>query len=146
VKVLHKALALRIVAAGCLLTAAAWAQIVGESAELERVLAQMDAAAKSFKTTEASVVWDQYQKVIDETETQKGRIYFRRQGGEVQMAADFVEPDKKYVVYSGGKVQVYQPKIDQVNEYIRARIAAMSRAFWCSASAAAVATCSNLMS
>ena len=116
-KVLHKALALRIVAAGCLLTAAAWAQIVGESAELERVLAQMDAAAKSFKTTEASVVWDQYQKVIDETETQKGRIYFRRQGGEVQMAADFVEPDKKYVVYSGGKVQVYQPKIDQVNEY-----------------------------
>ena len=33
------------------------------------------------------------------------------------MAIDFVEPDKKYVVYSGGKVQVYQPKIDQVNEY-----------------------------
>ena len=89
----------------------------GESAELERVLAQMDAAAKNFKTTEASVVWDQYQKVIDETETQKGKIYFRREGGEMQMAADFVEPDKKYVVYSGGKVQVYQPKIDQVNEY-----------------------------
>ncbi len=33
------------------------------------------------------------------------------------MAADFAEPDKKYVIYSGGKVQVYQPKIDQVNEY-----------------------------
>ena len=33
------------------------------------------------------------------------------------MAADFVEPDKKYVIYSGGKLQVYQPKIDQVNEY-----------------------------
>ena len=116
-KAVHKALALRIAVVGCLLTAAAWAQIVGESSELERVLAQMDAAAKSFKTTEASVVWDQYQKVINETETQKGRIYFRRQGGEVQMAADFVEPDKKYVIYSGGKLQVYQPKIDQVNEY-----------------------------
>jgi outer membrane lipoprotein-sorting protein len=110
-------LVLRIAVVGCLLTAAAWAQIVGESPELERVLAQMDAAAKSFKTTEASVVWDQYQKVINETETQKGRIYFRREGGEVQMAADFVEPDKKYVIYSGGKVQVYQPKIDQVSEY-----------------------------
>ncbi len=116
-KVVHKALVLRIAVVGCLLTAAAWAQIVGESPELERVLAQMDAAAKSFKTTEASVVWDQYQKVINETETQKGRIYFRREGGEVQMAADFVEPDKKYVLYSGGKVQVYQPKIDQVSEY-----------------------------
>jgi outer membrane lipoprotein-sorting protein len=84
---------------------------------LERVLTQMDAAARNFKSTEASVVWDQYQKVINETETEKGKIYFRREGGEIQMAADFVEPDKKYVIYSGGKVQVYQPKIDQVNEY-----------------------------
>jgi len=116
-KAVHKTLVLRIAVVCSLLTAAAWAQIVGESPELERVLAQMDAAAKSFKTTEASVVWDQYQKVINETETQKGRIYFRREGGEVQMAADFVEPDKKYVIYSGGKLQVYQPKIDQVNEY-----------------------------
>jgi outer membrane lipoprotein-sorting protein len=116
-KAVHKRLVLRIAVVGCLLTAAAWAQIVGESHELERVLAQMDAAAKSFKTTEASVVWDQYQKVINETETQKGKIYFRREGGEVQMAADFVEPDRKHVIYSGGKLQVYQPKIDQVNEY-----------------------------
>jgi outer membrane lipoprotein-sorting protein len=84
---------------------------------LERVLDQMDTAARNFKTTEASVVWEQYQKVIDEKETEKGTIYFRREGGEIQMAADFAEPDRKYVIYSGGKIQVYQPKIDQVNEY-----------------------------
>ncbi len=99
------------------LTAVAGAQIAGESPELEHALARMDTAAKNFKTTEASVVWEQYQKVIDEKETEKGKIYFRREGGEIQMAADFVEPDKKYVLYSGGKVQVYQPKIDQVSEY-----------------------------
>ena len=98
-------------------SAAAGAQIVGESAQLEHVLAQMDAAARNFKTTEASLVSDQYERVINETETQRGKIYFRREGGEIQMAADFTEPDKKYVIYSGGKVQVYQPKIDQVNEY-----------------------------
>jgi outer membrane lipoprotein-sorting protein len=98
-----------------LLAAAAWPQT--DSAGLEQTLTQMDTAAKNFKTTEASVTWDQYQKVIDETETETGKIYFRREGGEIQMAADFVEPDKKYVIYSGGKIQVYQPKIDQVNEY-----------------------------
>lgn len=97
-----------------LLMETAWPQ--GNSAGLERVLAQMDSAAKNFRSTEASFVWDQYQKVIDETDTQKGRIYFRRQDGEIQMAADISEPDKKYVLYSGGKVQVYQPKIDQVTE------------------------------
>jgi len=99
-----------------LMTAVALAQSA-ESADLDRVLIQMDAASRNFKTTEAAVAWDQYQKVINETETEKGKIYFRRESGEIQMAADFVEPDKKYVIYSGGKVQVYQPKIDQVNEY-----------------------------
>jgi len=77
----------------------------------------MDAAARNFHSAEASFVWDQYQKVVDETDSEKGTIYFRRQDNETQMAADISEPDKKYVVYSGGKVQVYQPKIDQVNEY-----------------------------
>jgi len=100
---------------GLLLAPAAWPQT--SSAGVERVLAQMDTAAKNFRTTEASFVWDQYQKVIDETDTQKGKIYFRRQDGETQMAADIAEPDKKYILYSGGKVQVYQPKIDQVTEY-----------------------------
>jgi outer membrane lipoprotein-sorting protein len=98
-----------------LATAAVWPQ--NNSGGLDHVLAQMDAAAKNFRTTEANFVGDQYQKVIDEKETQKGKIYFRRQGGETQMAADISEPDKKYILYSGGKVQVYQPKIDQVTEY-----------------------------
>ena len=98
-----------------LLTAAAWPQ--GGSAGLDRVLTQMDTAAKNFRSTEASFVWDQYQKVIDETETQKGKIYFRRQDKDTQMAADILEPDRKSVLYSNGKVQVYQPKIDQVTEY-----------------------------
>jgi outer membrane lipoprotein-sorting protein len=98
-----------------LLATAVWSQ--GDSAALDRVLNQMDAAAKSFRTTEASFVWDQFQRVINDTDTQKGQIYFRRERGEIEMAADVTEPDKKYVLYSGGKVQVYQPKIDQVNEY-----------------------------
>ncbi|MBZ5653891.1 MAG: outer membrane lipoprotein carrier protein LolA [Acidobacteriia bacterium] len=107
--------AIKMLVLGALLSAAAWPQ--SDAVGLDRVLSQMDAAAKSFRTTEASFEWDQYQKVIDDTDIQKGRIFFRRDGGETQMAAEVVEPDKKYVLYSAGKVQVYQPKIDQVNEY-----------------------------
>ena len=77
----------------------------------------MDTAATNFRTTEASFAWDQYQKVINETETQKGKIYFRRQGKEIQMFADVTEPDAKSVLFTGGKIQLYQPKIDQVTEY-----------------------------
>jgi len=105
-----------ITVTACLLLATS-ALPQGNSAGLDRVLAEMDTAAKNFRSTEASFVWEQYQKVINETESQKGKIYFRRQDGEIQMAADISEPDKKYILYSGGKVQVYQPKIDQVTEY-----------------------------
>jgi outer membrane lipoprotein-sorting protein len=86
-------------------------------ATLEKVLGQMDTAAEKFHTTEASVVWDQYQKVVDEHEEQKGRVYFRRSANEIQMKADITEPDQKYVLFNGSKIQVYQPKIDQVTVY-----------------------------
>jgi outer membrane lipoprotein-sorting protein len=88
-----------------------------EDAALEKILSRMDSAADSFRTTEASVVWDQYQKVVDEHEEQKGKVYFRHADNSVQMAADITEPDQKYVLFSGSKVQVYQPKIDQVSVY-----------------------------
>jgi outer membrane lipoprotein-sorting protein len=114
-KSLFNKFGLGIVAMAALLAGDLWAQ--DEAAGFERVLNQMDAAAKSFRTAQTNVVWEQYDKVINESETQKGKVDFRREGGEIQMAADFTEPDKKYVIYSGGKVQVYQPKIDQVNEY-----------------------------
>ncbi len=84
---------------------------------LEKVLSQMDSAAEKFHTTEASVVWDQYQKIVDEHEEQKGRVYFRHSGGETQMAADITEPDQKYVLFDGSKIQVYQPRIEQVTTY-----------------------------
>ncbi len=86
-------------------------------AALEKVVGQMDSAAEKFHTTEASVVWDQYQKVVDEHEEQKGKVYFRRSGNEIQMAADITDPDQKYVLFNGSKVQVYQPRIDQVTAY-----------------------------
>jgi outer membrane lipoprotein-sorting protein len=84
---------------------------------LETVLNQMDAAAATFQSAEVDFVWDQYQRVVDETDTQKGKLYFRRVGKEIQMAADITEPDKKYMLFANGKLSVYQPRIDQVTEY-----------------------------
>jgi outer membrane lipoprotein-sorting protein len=84
---------------------------------LEQVLARIDSAAANFRTTEASFVWDQYAKVVDETDTQKGKVYFRRNDDKIQMMADITEPDQKYVLYSDEKVQLYQPRIDQVTVY-----------------------------
>jgi outer membrane lipoprotein-sorting protein len=85
---------------------------------LQQVLSRMDQTAANFRTTQAAFVWDQYQKVVDETDTQKGTVYFRRAGDEVQMAADISDPPPpKYVLFTDSRVEVYQPKIDQVTRY-----------------------------
>jgi len=97
-----------------LLFAAAFAQT--QSADLEHILSQMDTAAKAFHTAEANFIFDQYTRVVDETDTQKGKLYFRRQGKDAEMAADFSEPTQ-YAIYSSGKAQLYNPKTDTVNEY-----------------------------
>jgi outer membrane lipoprotein-sorting protein len=86
--------------------------------DLEQVLNQMDETAARFHTTQASFTWIQYNKVIDDiADTQKGKIYFRRAGRDIQMAADISEPDAKQLVFSDGKIQIYQPRIEQEDIY-----------------------------
>ncbi len=84
---------------------------------LDSVLKKMDAAAANFQTLQADFVWDQYQRVVDEHDTQKGTVYYRRSGKEIEMMADIKDPDQKFLLYKDGKLQVYQPKIEQVMEY-----------------------------
>jgi outer membrane lipoprotein-sorting protein len=85
-------------------------------AALERVLTQMDSSARDFRSLQASFVWDQYTKVVQDTDTSKGTIYFQRDSKEITMAADITEPPK-YVLFADGKVQMYEPKIDRVTTY-----------------------------
>src|ERR1039457_7359318 len=93
------------------------ATLAAHAQNLESVLNGMDRAAADFRTAQTDFVWDQYEKVVDEHDLQKGTMYFRRQGDDVQMAADITVPDKKYVLFSGGMVSVYVPKAGQVTEY-----------------------------
>ncbi len=98
-----------------------------DSVTLESVLKTMDAAAANFHTTQAEFEWDSYEKVINEVdEIQAGSIYFRRAGKDIEMMAEVKmagsdlkhqKPERKYVLYSGGKISIYEPKIEQVTAY-----------------------------
>jgi outer membrane lipoprotein-sorting protein len=84
---------------------------------LDSVLQKMDEASANFHAAEADFVFNQYQRVVDETDTQAGTVYYRRNGQQTEMMAEFKEPERKYVLYKDGKLQVYEPKIDQVMQY-----------------------------
>src|SRR5271167_2470821 len=93
--------------------------LTAHAQNLEAVLNSMDKAATDFKTAQTDFVWDQYQKVVDEHDVQKGTMYFRRQSADVEMAADISFPpkEKKYVLFTGGTVSVYAPGPNTVTEY-----------------------------
>src|SRR6476620_4442617 len=88
-----------------------------QAQDLNAVLNSMDQAAANFHNAQCDFVADQYQKVVNDHDLQKGTMYFRRQGDQVEMAAAFTVPDKKYVLFSNGIVSYYQPGIDQVTQY-----------------------------
>jgi len=91
--------------------------VAQEKPTLESVLKKMDEAAAHFQAAEANFVFDQYQRVVDEHDSQKGTVYYRRAGQQIEMMAEFTEPERKYVLYKDGKLQVYDPKIEQVMQY-----------------------------
>jgi len=100
----------------CLLPFGAPGAVAQNDPNLQKVLTQMDSAAASFRTTQANFVWEQYWKVVNERESQKGTVYYRRAGKEIQMMADIADPPKS-VLFSNGKVEIYEPKVKRVTTY-----------------------------
>jgi len=90
--------------------------VAQEKPTLDSVLKKMDDASAQFQTAQANFVFDQYQKVVDEHDTQKGTVYYRRSGQQIEMMAEFKDPDK-FVLYKDGQLQVYEPKINRVMQY-----------------------------
>jgi outer membrane lipoprotein-sorting protein len=77
---------------------------------LEKLLAQMDETAANFRALQANFVWEQYTKIVEDKDYQKGTIYYRRQGKGIEMMADITDPQKA-VLFRDGKVQVAQPNV-----------------------------------
>ena len=98
-----------------------------DSASLDSILRKMDAVAASFRTAQAEFEWDNYQRVIDEiVDVQTGTIYYRRSAKEIEMMAEVkksgasasaLKAGPKYVLFSEGKLRMYEPKIDRVTVY-----------------------------
>jgi outer membrane lipoprotein-sorting protein len=93
--------------------------------DLKSVLLRLDAAAAGFRSTSADFefVTVQSDPVYDK-DTQKGTVYYKRSGKSFQMAAHIRteangegqdKPIPKDVLYSGGKVTLYEKLTDEVH-------------------------------
>ena len=97
---------------------AASASSAGTSADLQKVISQLNTAAVKFESAQAEFAWDQYIAVVQEDDVQSGTIYFERKKGVTRMAADLRllngKAAPKTVVYDDGEVEYYEPTIKQL--------------------------------
>lgn len=88
------------------------------SGELDKIIAELNAASAKFKSAQADFSWDQFQAVVQQDEIQTGTIYFERRKDETVVAAQIKQVDgkdePKFVVYDGGQIQFYQPTTKQM--------------------------------
>ncbi len=84
---------------------------------LHKVLTEMDASSQKFQSAQADFEWTEFEAAVQETDTQKGTISFKREGSEMQMAAHLLTPQEKFVIYKGGVLQLYEPRIDHLTEF-----------------------------
>src|ERR1700721_916302 len=73
-----------------------------KAGHLDEVLRQMDAASLKFQSAEANFQWDLYEKVVQQTTTQKGTIYFKKEAGKTVMGARVTSPSTKILEYRNG--------------------------------------------
>src|ERR1700723_952667 len=76
---------------------------------LDEVLRQMDAASLKFQSAEANFRWDLYEKVVKETTTQVGTIYFKKEGGSTVMGAKMTSPAAKLIEFKNGRLRLFDP-------------------------------------
>jgi outer membrane lipoprotein-sorting protein len=85
---------------------------------LKMVLERLDRTSAHFQSAETDFEWDQYQKIVDETDKQRGKVYFRKAGHDTQMVAEVRDPPPpKTVLFTEGKVQLFIPKNNHVDAY-----------------------------
>jgi hypothetical protein len=91
------------------------------SPQLTYVLKQLDTASAKFQRATADFQWDNYEKIVHDTTTQKGSIYFERDKGSTDMGAILVDPNAgpkskpiKVIQYQAGLFQMFDTGVDQI--------------------------------
>jgi len=88
--------------------------IPAKSQALPEVLHQMDAASTRFRSAQADFRWDLYERVVRQTTTQNGSIYFEKNGSSTQMGAKIEPPYTKFLEYKNGTLRLFDPGADHL--------------------------------
>lgn len=96
---------------------------------LDKVLRQLDTASAKFQSTEANLKWDFYERVVRDTSSQTGSIYFLRSKGGTEMGAVIATPSKKILHFENGEGTLYDVATKQTSKFGTSQDKARSESF-----------------
>lgn len=81
---------------------------------LDLVLHQLDESAAKFRSAEADLRWDFYERVVRETTTQTGSIFFKRENDKTIMGAKILPPSARFLEYRDNLLRIYDPGTNHI--------------------------------
>jgi outer membrane lipoprotein-sorting protein len=108
---------IRKIAVGLIACSLSWsARAQQKAGDLDAILHHMDVSGAKFQSAQADLKKDLYERVVKDTTTQTGKIYYERVGTGIQMGAVFVPPTAKVIEVKDGVVRMFDPNADHLTQ------------------------------
>lgn len=92
-----------------------WAKVQNTNKwSTDSVLDQLDNESKTFRSLTANIERTKVTVVVNDKSTESGQIYVRK---DDKMRIDFVNPDKRVILRNNNELDLFNPKINQLEQY-----------------------------
>jgi outer membrane lipoprotein-sorting protein len=82
---------------------------------LDQVFAKLDETSKTFRSIETAVEETKVTVIVNDRDVKSGKMYYTK-GKEPRLKLEITKPQAEFVLVANGKLQIYTPKIKQVQE------------------------------
>ncbi|MBI4165433.1 MAG: outer membrane lipoprotein carrier protein LolA [Acidobacteria bacterium] len=101
--------------------AAAWGQSPPQkrdklTPDLTEILSHMNKAAENLRTISANLEYTKVTVLVDDKLVQSGQLFYRKSKG-TDILIDFKKPEAKTIAFRKNRGEIYNPKINQIDEY-----------------------------
>ena len=84
--------------------------------DLSEILSHMDKAAGRVRTISANLEYTKVTVLVDDKLVQSGQLLYRK-GKSTNILIDFKKPEPKTIAFRKNRGEIYNPKINQIEEY-----------------------------
>ena len=109
------AAAMALVVVACALAPASQRR-KGETLDLKQILEHMNENGKRLKTVSGNFEYTKVTVLVDDRSTENGQIFLRK-SKPPDLLLKFEKPDQKVILLRKNKAEMFNPKINQIQEY-----------------------------